>query len=40
MKAAGMPNIIIQSPMGGIITLADIAGKVPADTEDVYVKEI
>lgn len=37
-KAAGIPNIIIQSPMGGYITPADIAKKVPKNTEDVYVR--
>ncbi len=37
-KAAGVPNIIIQSPMGGYITPADIAKKVPKNTEDVYVR--
>ncbi len=37
-KAAGIPNIIIQSPMGGYITPEDIAKKVPKNTVDVYVK--
>ena len=37
-KAAGLPNIIIQSPMGGYITPADIAKKVPKDAADVYVR--
>ena len=37
-KATGIPNIIIQSPMGGYITPADIAKKVPKNTEDVYVR--
>ena len=37
-KAAGIPNIIIQSPMGGYITPADIAKKVPKGTADVYVR--
>ena len=37
-NAAGVPNIIIQSPMGGYITPADIAKKVPKNTEDVYVR--
>ncbi len=37
-KAAGIPNIIIQSPMGGYITPEDIAKKVPKNTADVYVK--
>ena len=37
-KAAGIPNIIIQSPMGGYITPVDIAKKVPKNTEDVYVR--
>ena len=37
-KAAGNLNIIIQSPMGGYITPADIAKKVPKNTEDVYVR--
>ena len=37
-KAAGIPNIIIQSPMGGYITPADIAKKVPKNTDDVYVR--
>ena len=33
-----IPNIIIQSPMGGYITPADIAKKVPKGTADVYVR--
>jgi len=37
-KAIGIPNIIIQSPMGGHISLEEIAGKVPKDTADVYVR--
>ena len=37
-KAAGIPNIIIQSPMGGYITPADIAKKVPKNAADVYVR--
>lgn len=37
-KAAGMPNIIIQSPMGGYITTDDIARKVPEGAVDVYVR--
>ena len=37
-EAAGIPNIVIQSPMGGYITPADIARKVPKGTEDVYVR--
>ena len=37
-KAAGIPNIIIQSPMGGTITPEDIADKVPKKTADVYVR--
>ena len=37
-KAAGIPNIIIQSPMGGIITAEDISAKVPKGTADVYVR--
>ena len=37
-EAAGIPNIIIQSPMGGYITPADIARKVPKGTVDVYVR--
>ena len=37
-EAAGIPNIIIQSPMGGYITPADIAKKVPKGTADVYVR--
>ncbi len=31
-------NIIIQSPMGGIITPDDIAKKVPKGTKEVYVR--
>ena len=31
-------NIHIQSPMGGEITPAEIAAKVPADATDVYVR--
>ena len=38
MKAAGIPNIIIQSPLGGFITSDDIAKKVPKNTADVYVR--
>ena len=37
-KTAGIPNIIIQSPLGGYITSEDIAGKVPKNTTDVYVR--
>ena len=37
-KAAGIPNIIIQSPVGGAITPEEIADKVPKKTTDVYVK--
>lgn len=37
-KMAGIPNIIIQSPMGGFITSEDIAKKVPQGTTDVYVR--
>ena len=37
-KAAGIPNIIIQSPMGGIITAEDISAKVPKGTKDIYVR--
>ena len=37
-KAAGIPNIVIQSPMGGYITTEDIAKKVPKNTTDVYVR--
>ena len=37
-EAVGIPNIIIQSPMGGHITPADIARKVPKGTADVYVR--
>ena len=37
-KAAGGPNIIIQSPAGGYISTADIAKKVPENTADVYVR--
>ena len=37
-KAIGIPNIIIQSPMGGNITMEEIAGKVPEKTADVYVR--
>ena len=37
-KAAGIPDIIIQSPMGGTITPADIAKKVPKGTTEVYVR--
>jgi predicted transcriptional regulator len=37
-ESVGIPNIIIQSPMGGYITPADIAKKVPKNTEDVYVR--
>ena len=37
-KAIGIPNINIQSSMGGNITLEEIAEKVPKKTTDVYVK--
>jgi transcriptional regulator with XRE-family HTH domain len=37
-KAPSLPNIIIQSPLGGSVTPADIAKKVPQDTKDVYVR--
>ena len=37
-RVAGLPNIVIQSPMGGYISAEDIAKKVPKNTSDVYVK--
>ena len=37
-KTSGIPNIIIQSPVGGSITSEDIAKKVPDNTADVYVR--
>ena len=37
-KIAGIPNIIIQSPMGGCMTVEEIAKKVPKKTSDVYVR--
>lgn len=37
-KSAGMPNIVIQSPMGGYITSEEIGKKVPKNTTDVYVR--
>ncbi len=37
-KVSGIPNIIIQSALGGYITPADIARKVPKNTADVYVR--
>ncbi len=37
-KETAIPNIIIQSPMGGTVTPEDIAKKVPEDTADVYVR--
>ena len=37
-KAAGLPNIVIQSPMGGYISLDDIAKKVPKKAADIYVR--
>ena len=38
IKSSVAPNIIIQSPMGGFITVEDIVKKVPKDTADVYVR--
>ena len=38
VAAAITPNIIIQSPMGGIITAEDISAKVPKGTKDIYVR--
>ena len=37
-KVVVIPNIIIQSPMGGHITAEEIAKKVPEGTADVYVR--
>ena len=37
-KAAGILNIVIQSPMGGYISSEDISKKVPKNTTDVYVR--
>lgn len=37
-EAIGIPNIVIQSPLGGYITPVDIAKKVPKGTVDVYVR--
>ena len=31
-------NIMIQSPMGGVITPEEIAAKVPKEAKDVYVR--
>ena len=38
VEACKGANIHIQSPMGGEITPAEIAAKVPADATDVYVR--
>ena len=37
-KIVKKTTVFIQSPMGGHITPADIARKVPKGTEDVYVR--
>ena len=37
-KATGIPNIVIQSPMGGYITFSDIVKKVPKGAADIYVR--
>jgi len=37
-KEASIPNIIIQSPMGGYISTEAIAKKVPQGTADVYIR--
>ena len=37
-KAIGGLNVVIQSPMGGYISIEDISKKVPKDTVDVYVR--
>ena len=38
MKAAGIPNIVIQSSMGGYISAEEIGKRVPKNTTDVYVR--
>ena len=38
MRAAGVPNLNIQSAMGGSITYIDIIKKVPKNTTDIYVR--
>jgi len=37
-EAIGIPNITIQSPMGGYISLEDIIKKMPEGTTDIYVR--
>ena len=37
-KISGIPNIIIQSALGGVITSEEIAKRVPKNTADVYVR--
>ena len=36
--AFSKPNIVVQSPMGGYISVEDIAKKVPGNATDVYVR--
>lgn len=38
IKAANKANIIIQSPMGGTITMEEIRSKLPKGTTEVYVR--
>lgn len=38
MKATGIPNIVIQSSMGGYISAEEIGKRVPKNTTDVYVR--
>ena len=37
-EAVGIPNIVVQSPMGGYISLEDIVKKMPEGTTDIYVR--
>jgi hypothetical protein len=37
-KTAGIPNIVIRSPMGGYINFEDIVKRVPKGAADIYVR--
>lgn len=37
-EAVGIPNIIVQSPMGGYISIEDIVKKTPVGATDIYIR--
>ena len=37
-EAVGIPNIVVQSPMGGYISIEDIIKKTPEGATDIYIR--